>query len=334
MFNSLKFLYPFLLLILSVSVNNYYGSLGVFPVDSFAFFDSAYSINQGIVPFRDYWVMNGAIVDLIQSILFNFFGTSWTIYLLHSSLVNALFAIMTYFFFQNLGLNSHNSLFYSTLVTILAYPTVGVPFPDHHSIIFSIIGFYVLSFAILKKKYIYWFVLPIPFFIGFFSKQVPAAYFFLILIIYFIFYFLKRERARQLTALLVSSIILIILLLIYLNFNKITIQDFTVQYFLFPQTIGQFRVINLDLNFYFFKLINELKFISLATVLYLTVIINKYFIKKNKFKFTNFLNFILFLSIIFISVTHQVLTKNQNFIFFFNTYYFRCYTFRIIEQRK
>ena len=152
MFNSLKFLYPFLLLILSVSVNNYYGSLGVFPVDSFAFFDSAYSINQGIVPFRDYWVMNGAIVDLIQSILFNFFGTSWTIYLLHSSLVNALFAIMTYFFFQNLGLNSHNSLFYSTLVTILAYPTVGVPFPDHHSIIFSIIGFYVLSFAILKKN--------------------------------------------------------------------------------------------------------------------------------------------------------------------------------------
>ena len=99
MFNSLKFLYPFLLLILSVSVNNYYGSLGVFPVDSFAFFNSAYSINQGIVPFRDYWVMNGAIVDLIQSILFNFFGTSWTIYLLHSSLVNALFAIMTYFFF-------------------------------------------------------------------------------------------------------------------------------------------------------------------------------------------------------------------------------------------
>ena len=316
MFNSLKFLYPFLLLILSVSVNNYYGSLGVFPVDSFAFFDSAYSINQGIVPFRDYWVMNGAIVDLIQSIFFNFFGTSWTIYLLHSSLVNALFVITTYFFFQNLGLNSHNSLFYSTLVTILAYPTVGVPFPDHHSIIFSIIGFYVLSFAILKKKYIYWFVLPIPFFIGFFSKQVPAAYFFLILIIYFIFYFLKKERTRQLTALLVSSIILIILLLIYLNFNKITIQDFTVQYFLFPQTIGQFRVTNLDLNFYFFKLINELKFISLATVLYLTVIINKYFIKKNKFKFTSFLNFILFLSIIFISVTHQVLTKNQNFIFF------------------
>ena len=100
MFNSLKFLYPFLLLILSVSVNNYYGSLGVFPVDSFAFFDSAYSINQGIVPFRDYWVMNGAIVDLIQSIFFNFFGTSWTISLLHSSLVNALFVITTYFFFK------------------------------------------------------------------------------------------------------------------------------------------------------------------------------------------------------------------------------------------
>mgnify|MGYP006155179431 CR=1 FL=1 len=113
MFNSLKFLYPFLLLILSVSVNNYYGSLGVFPVDSFAFFDSAYSINQGIVPFRDYWVMSGPIIDLIQALIFNLFGTSWTSYLMHSSIVNALFAVSTFLFLIKLGLNTNSSFFYS-----------------------------------------------------------------------------------------------------------------------------------------------------------------------------------------------------------------------------
>ena len=67
MLNFSKILYPFLLFIFSVYVNNYYGSIGVFPVDSFAFFDSAYSINHGMIPFRDYWVMNGPIIDLIQS---------------------------------------------------------------------------------------------------------------------------------------------------------------------------------------------------------------------------------------------------------------------------
>ena len=316
MFNSLKFLYPFLLLILSVSVNNYYGSIGVFPVDSFAFFDSAYSINQGIVPFRDYWVMNGPIVDLIQSIFFRLLGTNWTAYLLHASLINAFFAITTYYFFKNLGLDSHKSLFYSILVSILTYPNVGVPFPDHHSIIFSIIGFYVLSFALSTNKYTYWLLLPIPFFIGFFSKQVPAVYFFLLLVVFFIFYFSKREKIKQIGALAISSIILIFFVFLFLNFNKIVIKDFIVQYFLFPQTIGQHRINNLDLNFYFFKLISDLKFISLAVIIYMTVIVNKYFIKKKEYKFTSILKFVLFLSIIIISITHQILTKNQNFIFF------------------
>ena len=84
MLNFSKILYPFLLFIFSVYVNNYYGSIGVFPVDSFAFFDSAYSINHGMIPFRDYWVMNGPIIDLIQSLFFNFLGTSWKTYLINS----------------------------------------------------------------------------------------------------------------------------------------------------------------------------------------------------------------------------------------------------------
>ena len=99
MLNFSKILYPFLLFIFSVYVNNYYGSIGVFPIDSFAFFDSAYSINNGMIPFKDYWVMNGLIIDLIQSLFFNFLGTSWETYLLHSSMVNAIFALTTYFFF-------------------------------------------------------------------------------------------------------------------------------------------------------------------------------------------------------------------------------------------
>ena len=316
MFNFLKPLYPFLLFIFSVYVNNYYGSIGVFPVDSFAFFDSAYSINHGMIPFRDYWVMNGPIIDLIQSLFFNFLGTSWKTYLIHSSMVNGIFALTTYFFLKKLGLESYKSLFYSILVSILTYPGVGVPFPDHHSIIFSIIGFYVLYFATASEKYIYWFILPIPFFIAFFSKQVPAAYFIILLLVFLFYYFLEKKRTKQLIAFSTSCFVLIVALIFYLKFNKIEIKDFIYQYFLFPQTIGKHRINNVDLNFYLSKFINDFKFIFLSLFIFLAVLIKKFANRDIKLNKKNIFNYMLWLCIIFISVHHQILTKNQNFIFF------------------
>ena len=316
MLNFSKIVYPFLLFIFSVYVNNYYGSIGVFPVDSFAFFDSAYSINHGMIPFKDYWVMNGPIIDLIQSLFFNFLGTSWKIYLMHSSVVNAIFALTTYFFLKKLGLESYKSLFYSILVSILTYPGVGVPFPDHHSIIFSIIGFYVLYFARSSKKYTYWFILPIPFFIAFFSKQVPAAYFIIVLSIFLFFYFLEKNRTKQFIAFSISCFVLFVALIFYLKFNKIEIKDFTYQYFLFPQTIGQHRINNVDLSYYLSKFINDFKFIFLSLFISIAVIIKKYISRDIKLTKKNIFNYVICLCIIFISVYHQVLTKNQNFIFF------------------
>ena len=90
----LKYILTFLLLIISVTVNTYFGSIGVFPIDTFAFFDSANMLNQGFVPFKDYWVMSGFMIDIIQSTFFKYFGVSWQVYQLHSSLVN-------FFFFNN-----------------------------------------------------------------------------------------------------------------------------------------------------------------------------------------------------------------------------------------
>ena len=157
-------------------------------------------------------------------------------------------------------MESYKSLFYSILVSILTYPGVGVPFPDHHSIIFSIIGFYVLYFATVSEKYIYWFILPIPFFIAFFSKQVPAAYFIILLLVFLFYYFLEKKRTKQLIAFSTSCFVLIVALIFYLKFNKIEIKDFIYQYFLFPQTIGKHRINNVDLNFYLSKFINDFKY--------------------------------------------------------------------------
>ena len=136
----------FLIFIISITTNFYFGSIGVFPIDTFAFFDSANFINKGFLPIRDYWTSNGFLVDLIQSVFFYFAGTNWTVYLLHSSLINFILAYFTYNFFISENLRPIYSLFYSFSVAILAYPSAGVPFPDHHSLIFSIISIYFLFF--------------------------------------------------------------------------------------------------------------------------------------------------------------------------------------------
>ena len=87
----------FFLLFISFFVNYYYGSIGVFPIDTFAHFDSGYRIINGSVPFKDYWTISGPIVDYIQSLFFLIFGISWFSYLMHSSLLNVILTLAVFF---------------------------------------------------------------------------------------------------------------------------------------------------------------------------------------------------------------------------------------------
>ena len=61
--------YNILLLILlsffSFFINYYYGNIGTFPIDTFAFFDTSYNILIDRHPFRDIWITTGFLVDYI-----------------------------------------------------------------------------------------------------------------------------------------------------------------------------------------------------------------------------------------------------------------------------
>ena len=48
----------FFVIIFSLLINQYYGNLGVFPVDSFSHFDTGYKILLGEYPFKDYWLVS------------------------------------------------------------------------------------------------------------------------------------------------------------------------------------------------------------------------------------------------------------------------------------
>ena len=78
------------LFLFSIIINQYYGNRGAFPMDSFHFFESGYRVLNGDIPFVDYWLVKGPLLDYIQALLFYMFWVNWQVYVLHASLINAL----------------------------------------------------------------------------------------------------------------------------------------------------------------------------------------------------------------------------------------------------
>ena len=108
------------------------------PIDSFLFFDSGFRVLNGHFPFKDFWAVTGLTVDIIQALFFKIFGVSWFSYVLHASFLNFLIAFATFYTLYKFELNINFCFLYALLISIIAYPISGTPFPDHHSIIFSL----------------------------------------------------------------------------------------------------------------------------------------------------------------------------------------------------
>ena len=80
------FFYTVIIILFSFSINFYYSKLGVFPIDTFLHYDSAYRILENEIPFRDYWIVSGFVVDFFQSFFFKILGVNWLAYTFHSSI--------------------------------------------------------------------------------------------------------------------------------------------------------------------------------------------------------------------------------------------------------
>ena len=80
--------YTIIIICVAIAINQYFGNIGVFPIDSFFSFNASYEILNNKYPFRDYWTITGPFIDVTQAVLFYLFGVNWTIYVLHASIVN------------------------------------------------------------------------------------------------------------------------------------------------------------------------------------------------------------------------------------------------------
>ena len=316
----LKFLYHrnkiylLFLFLFSIFINQYYGNRGVFPIDSFHFFDSGYRILNGDVPFVDYWLVKGPLLDYIQGIFFLIFGINWQSYVLHASLINSLITITTFLVLKNFKLDTAYCFFYSLLLSILAYPSSGTPFIDHHSAFFSLLGIYSLLLAINNQRKLYWILMPIFFGFAFLSKQVPAAYVILSVIPILFLYSLTNKTFDCIKYSFISSFFFIFFVLIFGKSQGITFSSFLNQYIFYPQTIGSERLINLDLTFK--NILQSFILIYLAIIPLFYQNLKKIFINRNYIKHNNFFIFLALLCLTLSLILHQMLTKNQIFIFF------------------
>ena len=88
----------FLLGVFSFFVNYHYGFIGIMPMDNTVLFNGGFRVLKGYVPFTDYWLVTGPLLDYMNALFFKLFGLSWSTFILHSSSVNVLITIASYFY--------------------------------------------------------------------------------------------------------------------------------------------------------------------------------------------------------------------------------------------
>lgn len=316
LFLSLSFIIFF-----SLYINYFTGNLGIIPIDSFAYFDTAYLILKGNHPFKDFWITTGFLVDYLQALFFLIGGTNWTSYVLHASVINCIFSVFIFLFFIKNNLNIYLSLLYAVSASILFYPTIGTPFAYHHGYFLSVISILILCLIIKNNSNFLWFFLPISMVVSFLCMQAPSAYINLLILIFTFFIFLKRKIFSNILYFFTSSLISIFLFYLYFQLTDVQFQSFLEQYILFPLTIGSDRISNAEGAFVSLgsklnlkSIFLDFKFIHLL----LGVILYVIFIKLRNYKSTNdkiFKNLILILIASYIFIFNQLVTANQIYIF-------------------
>ena len=313
--NNFLLVYLFFLVLISFSTNQYYAYIGVLPVDSFSTFNAGYDILNGTYPFKDFWTIKGPVLDLIQAFFFKILGISWFSYAAHSSIFNSIFALSTFFTLRKFNLETKYCFYYSSLASILMYPTYGIPFTDHHVAIFSILAVYCISLAIKLGEIKYWFFIPIMLFLGFFTKQTPAGYFAILIFFVSIMYLIFNFKKKILILLIFGSLSITITFSLLIFIYEIPLRSIFLQYFLFPLSLGETRLDWLfPFEFQRFVLRHKLIYLSLSIPIF---ILFKNFFKKYLSIFSkDSLIFILLLGTMLIFITHQLMTINGLFIFF------------------
>ena len=326
--------YFLIVLINSFLFSIYYGYRGVYPIDSFLIFNAGYKVLNNFHPFKDYWTITGPLLDYIQSVLFLIFKINWFSYVLHAALINSLLATLSYYFFKKIGLQDFYSFIYSISISILAYPTTGTPFMDHHGVIFSLLSIYFLMLAIKDNKIFFWFFSSIFLVLSFFSKQIPSSYLVpliaVIILIYLFFINKNRNEKYNIIFFILGGLLSVFFFSLIFYINNIPIKNFLIQYIYYPMSIGEDRIVNIKFDIK--NVFLNFKFIYFSTI---PLLFSLFFLIKKKTKGIDnkidLVNIFIVLGSALIFIYTQIITKNQILIFFLIPFYLGMSHFYILK---
>ena len=186
------------LIMFSILFNQYYGNIGIQPIDSFFPFNSGYDVLNGYFPFKDYWTITGPFIDVVQALFFKILGVSWFSYVLHASIFNSIFVLFFFYVLRKFQLDLNYCFLYSLFLSILAYPSSGTPYVDHQSSYLSVMAVFSFILALKTNSRIWWLILPVILGISFLTKQTPTGYIFIIILILTVFYFICNFDLKKL----------------------------------------------------------------------------------------------------------------------------------------
>lgn len=309
--NTFSFLF---LITFSFFINQYYGFKGITPLDDFLNYNCGYRILQGDIPFKDYYSVTGALLCSIQSIFYKFFGINWNSFVMHASIFNSFLCGVFYFFLKKFKISNLVTLIFCLSISTLAYPNNGVPGVDHHSWILSLTSllFFYLAFYEKNNKYIV--ISALLLFFAFLVKQVPSSYFLILFFFLYLFLSIKNKKIYFLKELITTIILILIFLLLFFKTYLINIYLFFDQYILLSLNLGSNRIESANLDFILEKISN----IYFLFFLIIPLAVKGYFIlffQKKELDDFLFLNFIICLLIIFISIFYEIHTNNSAMTF-------------------
>ena len=313
------YIYIFSIIFYSFFINWFSANIGILPIDTFGFFDTGYGILNKQLPIRDYWAYTGLTVDYFQSFFFFIFGNNWNSYVIHGSVINVLATLVFYFFLIKINISKNFCLIYSISFATLLYPLSGTPYAYLHAYTFSLVGIMLFYILYVSKNKKFWFLLPIIYFLSFFSMQTPTVYIIALMTIFITFILTKEKNYLIFRQLLIGLGIVIIFLILYLLITNTSAKDLFYQYFLFPITIAESRVSG-DVGAYV-KLIDQLNFkrifgdfkfihIFLIPLIYFQLLK----LKSKKIDKIFFISILFILSTI-LFIYNQLLQANQIYIF-------------------
>ncbi len=326
----LNYILILFIIFFSFTINWNYSKFGLFPIDTFLHYDSSYRILQGEYPVKDYWIVSGFFVDFVQAFFFKIFDVNWKAYIFHSSIFNVLISLFTFFTLKKLGVEKLYAFIFTLSFATLAYPVSGTPFVDMHATYLCLMATYCIFLAVKQsRKYFFWILTLIFFFISFLSKQVPASYLMILYLPIVLLYLINTRSIKTVKVAAVASLSLLILFYLFLRFLKIDLNLFFIQYVFSPQGVGSERFTNL--NFSATSLFNHYKFILIPIILIFLLELNHLKKKRINLFSTETINLVILILMCFGMIFHQSLTKNQIYIYFLVPV---CFSFLFIRIEK